>query len=54
MFAEIAKVPRKMFQFSCRALSAPGTVATFPVCPTQVYRDAALPILEIKGACIHP
>lgn len=43
-----------MFRFSCSALSVPGTVAMFPVCPTQVCRDAALPVLEIQRAGIHP
>lgn len=45
---------REMFHFSCSALRVPGTVVMFPVCPTQVYRDAAFPILEIKRAGIHP
>lgn len=36
----------EMFHFSWSALSIPGTVAMFPVCPTQVCRDVALPTLS--------
>lgn len=44
----------KMFHFSCSAISVPGMVAVFPVCPTQVCQHAALPVLQIQRTDLHP